>query len=125
MSPVIDFEGPELAFNALGGGDGGGGGGFNLFADAGGGGDGESLTVDMVQELIETAIEPDSWNLPELPSMSKQGTLFINQTPEIHDLVAQLLANLRSQASLQVNTRIRVLDLRKAFIEEIVLSIGT
>ena len=118
MSPVLDFPGPELGWSAVGGGD--AGGGFDLFGGGGGGEGGEGLSIDMIEELIRTAIEPDSWDLDGVALDVRQGgTLFINQTPEIHELVAQLLANLRSQASLQVNTRIRLLDLRKAFIEEI------
>ena len=118
LSPVLDFPGPELGWSAVGGGD--AGGGFDLFGGGGGGEGGEGLSIDMIEELIRTAIEPDSWDLDGVALDVRQGgTLFINQTPEIHELVAQLLANLRSQASLQVNTRIRLLDLRKAFIEEI------
>ena len=116
---MVDFPGPELGWSAVGGG-GGGGGGFDLFGGGGGGDGGEGLDIGLVEELIRTAIEPDSWDLPGVAIDIRQGgTLFINQTPEIHDLVGQLLSNLRSQASLQVSTKIRILDLRKAFIEEI------
>ena len=122
ISPVLDFPGIELGWSA--GDYGSDGGGFDLFGGGGGGDEAEGLDIDMIRELIETAVEPDSWELPGVAiDVRHGGTLFINQTPKIHELVAQLLSNLRSQASLQVNTRIRLLDLRKAFIEEIELSI--
>lgn len=119
LSPVVDFEGPELAWSAVGGG-GGAGGGFDLFGGGFGAADPAGLEIDQIQALIEESIAPDTWQNPGVAIDIRQGgTLFINQSPEIHDLVQELLRSLRSQASLQVNTRIRLLDLRKAFIEEI------
>ncbi|TVR44688.1 MAG: hypothetical protein EA402_06300 [Planctomycetota bacterium] len=117
LSPVQDFEGPELAWT----GGGQAGGGFDLFGGGGGfGADPGGMDIMEIQDLIEQSVSPQSWDRPGVAIDIRQGgTLFINQTPDVHDLVAELLRSLRSQASLQVNTRIRILDLSKAFIEEI------
>jgi type II secretory pathway component GspD/PulD (secretin) len=116
LSPVQDFPGPELAYNA-GDAD---GGGFDLF---GGGGfdDGDAgLDIDQVVEFIETSVAPDSWGDPGVAITIRQGgTLFITQVPRVHALVDELLRRLRQQQSLQVNVRIRLLDVTKSFIEEI------
>jgi type II secretory pathway component GspD/PulD (secretin) len=46
-------------------------------------------------------------------------TLFVSQSPEVHSLIEQLLANLRNQQALQVHVSVQVLDVHKDFFEEI------
>ncbi|MDA3960424.1 MAG: hypothetical protein PF961_06515 [Planctomycetota bacterium] len=119
ISPVIDFPGPELAYNQSGGDA--GGGGFDLFGDAGGfDNDTESLDAGQIEEFITQSVAPDTWDLEGVAIQVRQGgTLFISQTPEVHGLIAELLQGLRNQASLEVKVQIRVLDVTKSFIEEI------
>jgi len=115
LSPVEDFPGPELTFS---GGAAGGGGGFDVFGDAGG--DAVALAPEDVMDFIRASVATDSWGVGAAAMEARQGgTLFISQTPEVHGQIEQLLANLRAQSSLQVNVKLRVLDVTKAFIEEI------
>ena len=121
ITPVTNFPGPELAYS---GGDGGGGGGFDLFGGGGGGGfgdEGESISPEEIQEMIERSVKPESWNEEGVAITFREGskTMFITQRPEVHDEIHKLLTHLRNQSSLSVHTQIRVLDVEKAFIEEI------
>ncbi len=120
MIPVEDFEGPDLTFDA-GGAGGGGGGGFDIFQDAGGAGGAAEGDPAEIADFIRNNIEPDSWGGPGGASIEPRrgGTLFISQAPEVHDRIEQILRTLRKQKGLQVNIRVRILDLTKAFIEEI------
>jgi len=121
ISPVRDFPGPELAFNA-GGKGGKGGGGFDLFGGAGAGKGGGATALDPAQlvEFIKKSVEPTSWTKEGVAIDQRSGaTLFVNQAPEVHTLIEQLLQNLRNTHALQVNIGVRVVDVRKGFFEEI------
>jgi type II secretory pathway component GspD/PulD (secretin) len=119
VSPVRDFPGRELAFNAGAGGGGMGGGGFQLFkmdtAAAATGTDPAALV-----EFIQKNVAPTAW-MNEGVAIDQRGgsTLFVSQTPEIHALIEQLLGNLRNQQALQVHVSVQVLDVKKGFFEEI------
>jgi type II secretory pathway component GspD/PulD (secretin) len=116
---VSDFSGPDLAFTGDAGG-GGGGGGFELFGGGGGGGGDEALDPDRVQEFIQSSVAPDTWeNEGVAMNMRQGGTLFVSQTSDIHGEIGKLLTNLRNMHTLEVNVRIRMLDVRKSFMEEI------
>jgi type II secretory pathway component GspD/PulD (secretin) len=115
ISPVKDFPGRELAFSA----GGGGGGGLTLFkTDAT-----EDTPVDPQQlvEFIQKNVASTSWEGNEGVGIEQRGgsTLFVSQTPEVHKLIEQLLANMRNQQSLQVNISVQILDVKKNFFEEI------
>lgn len=120
ITPVTNFPGPELAYNASGG---GGGGGFDLFG--GGGGDGAeaeaSITPEDVEDMIKNSVLPDSWDDEGVAITFREGTktMFITQRPEVHTEIHRLLDHLRGQSSLSVHAQIRVLDVKKAFVEEI------
>lgn len=117
VSPVRDFPGRELAFNA--GAGGGGGGGFSLFKmDAAT----DALAVDpeALVEFIKGNVAPTTWEGEGMGIEQRGGsTLFVSQTPEVHGLLEQLLANMRNQQSLQVNISVQILDVKKGFFEEI------
>jgi len=124
ITPVTNFPGPDLAYNAASGGT----GGFDLFGGGGGGGFGGgfggddeegSISPDELQEMIQTNVQPESWETGVITYRDGSKTLFVTQTPEVHEEVEALLRHLRNQASLEVNVRIRVLDVLKSFIEEI------
>lgn len=118
VSPVRDFPGREMAFNA-GAGGGGAGGGFSLFKmDAAE----EAPAVDPEElvEFIQNNVKPTSWENEGVGIEQRGGsTLFVSQTPEVHALIEQLLANMRNQQSLQVNISVQILDVKKGFFEEI------
>ena len=116
-SPVRDFPGLELAYNAAGT----EGGGASLFADAGfdDGGD-EGIDPEEIADFIQESVAVDSWEEDGVGITARSGgTLFVSQTSEIHELIGELLENLRNQQSLQVHLQIRLLDVTKGFFEEI------
>ena len=116
-SPVRDFPGLELAYNAAGT----EGGGASLFADAGfdDGGD-EGIDPEEIADFIQESVAVDSWEEDGVGITARSGgTLFVSQTSEIHELIGELLENLRNQQSLQVHLQIRLLDVNKGFFEEI------
>jgi type II secretory pathway component GspD/PulD (secretin) len=117
VSPVKDFPGREMAFSAAGGG--GGGGGLTLFKmDAA-----EDAPIDPQQlvDFIQKNVAPTLWEGNSEVGIDLRGgsTLFVSQTPEVHALIEQLLANMRNQQSLQVNISVQILDVKKNFFEEI------
>jgi type II secretory pathway component GspD/PulD (secretin) len=118
VSPVRDFPGRELAFNA-GAGGGGGGGGFSLFKmDAAK--EAPAVDPEALVEFIRNNVSKDTWANEGVGIEQRGGsTLFVSQTPEVHALLEQLLANMRNQQSLQVNISVQILDVKKGFFEEI------
>jgi type II secretory pathway component GspD/PulD (secretin) len=110
---IPDFEGPQLSFG------GGGGEGFDVF----GGGDAAAAAggdAAAIAEFIRANVAPTTWTAPGRSIEPRRGgSLFISTSPEIHDQIEALLSNLRKQRSLQVNIRVRLLDLSKVFMEEI------
>lgn len=119
VSPVRDFPGRELAFNAGAGGGGGGGGGFSLFKmDAAM--DAPAVDPEALVEFIRKNVSPTTWEHEGVGIENRGGsTLFVSQTPEVHALIEQLLSNMRNQQSLQVNISVQILDVKKGFFEEI------
>lgn len=118
VSPVRDFPGRELAFNA-GAGGGGGGGGFSLFKmDAAE--DAPAVDPEALVDFIKNNVSRDTWENEGVGIEQRGGsTLFVSQTPEVHALIEQLLANMRNQQSLQVHISVQILDVKKGFFEEI------
>jgi len=117
VSPVRDFPGRELAFNA--GAGGGGGGGFSLFKmDAAA--EAPAVDPEALVEFIRNNVAKDTWDGEGVGIEQRGGsTLFVSQSPEVHALLEQLLANMRNQQSLQVNISVQILDVKKGFFEEI------
>ncbi len=122
ISPVKDFPGRELAFNAGGGGK----NGPNLFGGGAAGGNGGAedqgkvTTPEDLEEFIKNNVAKDSWATEGIGLDLRSGqTLFVTQTPEVHQQLQVLLANLRNQQSLQCNVHVRMLDVTKNFYEEL------
>ncbi len=115
-SPVRDFPGLELAYNAAGT----EGGGSSLFADAGFDDAEEGIDPEEIADFIRESVAIDSWDEDSVSITARSGgTLFVSQTSDVHDLIGQLLESLRNQQSLQVHLQIRLLDVNKGFFEEI------
>lgn len=120
VSPVRDFPGRDLAFNAGAGGAGGGGGGFNLFKNDMAAMASAATDPQQLVEFIQKNVSPISWQREGVGIEQRGGsTLFVSQTPEVHALIEQLLGNLRNQQSLQVHISVQILDVKKGFFEEI------
>ncbi|MBA3707448.1 MAG: hypothetical protein H0W83_01355 [Planctomycetes bacterium] len=117
ISPARDFPGRELAYNA----GAGGGSGINMFKAP----DEASTPADPQQlvDFIRKNVAPKSWEEQSAEGVGIEqrsgSTLFVSQTPEVHEQIEMLLTGQRNQASLQVNVNVRLLEVRKDFFEEI------
>lgn len=116
VSPVRDMPARELAY--AGGGGGGGGTGFDLFAGAAVEDD-LAMEPEDLRDFLQENVAPDQWDGEGVAIEVRGTTLFVSQTPEIHELVVALLDEQRNQSKLQVNVSVRLLDIRKGFFEEI------
>jgi type II secretory pathway component GspD/PulD (secretin) len=116
VSSVKDMAAPDLSLASAGG----EGASFDPFSGAVAESQTEGIDSEQVRRFIESSVAPGTWQNPGVAlNVRDNGTLFINHTPQTHQLVEELLRRLRQQQSLMVNVRIRALDVRKAFIEEI------
>jgi general secretion pathway protein D len=88
-------------------------------------GSGKEVKTDEARliQLIQDTVAPKSW-----ASMGGQGTidyfpmtmtLIINQTPDVQEQIADLLATLRREQDTQVSLEVRVVTIPDAFIERI------
>ncbi|MFP6668267.1 MAG: hypothetical protein VB876_13190, partial [Pirellulales bacterium] len=97
------------------------GGGFASGPGQAGGG--SQADFDALIELIQTTIEPDSWDEVGGPgSIAEFETnlsLVISQTQEIHEKITDLLEQLRRLQDLQVTIEVRFITLRDNFFEQI------
>ena len=114
ITPVKDEPGAELAYSAASG-----GGGADLLG-GGAGDEAQAADPEQLVEFIRNNVTREAWGNNNIDVQQRSGsTLFVSQTPEGHELVAQLLSNLRNQTAMQVNVGVRLLDVRKGFFEEI------
>ena len=101
----------------MGFGPGGGAGG------PGGFGGGVQPDFDSLIELITTTVEPDSWEELGGPGsvapFATNLSLVVSQTQEVHDRLADLLAQLRRLQDLQVTIEVRFITLNDNFFERI------
>jgi type II secretory pathway component GspD/PulD (secretin) len=117
ISPVRDFPGRELAYNAGGS---GGARGIKMFGKTSDEEDTKAVDPTALVDFIKGNVAKASWSDDGVAIDQRSGsTLFVSQTPEVHDQIEQLLANLRNQQSLQVHVGVRMLDITKDFYEEI------
>ena len=89
----------------------------------GGPGGGSQADFETLIELITTTVEPESWEdlggsgtLAEFPTNL---SLVVSQTQEVHEKVADLLAQLRRLQDLQVTIEVRFITLNDDFFERI------
>ena len=116
ITPVRDFPGVEMAYSSSGGEAGG-----NPLGGAEPAEEAPRQDPQQLVDFIKNNVTKAAWDpAKNIDIQQRSGsTLFVSHTPEGHKLVEQLLANLRSQTSMQVNIGIRLLDVRKGFFEEI------
>jgi type II secretory pathway component GspD/PulD (secretin) len=79
------------------------------------------VTSDKLDQLIRDNIASESWDLDPANSMriTESGTLVVNQTPEVHDLIQQLLDQLREATGIMVDIQTRFLRVEDNFLEDI------
>ena len=79
------------------------------------------VTPTLLEELIRNNIAVESWD--EDPNNSIQitetGTLVVNQTPEVHAQIQELLADLREATGIMVDIQARFMKVQDDFLEDI------
>jgi len=89
----------------------------------GGFGGGVQPDFDQLIELITTTVEPESWEELGGPGsiapFSTNLSLVVSQTQEVHDRLADLLAQLRRLQDLQVTIEVRFITLNDNFFERV------
>jgi Flp pilus assembly secretin CpaC len=76
---------------------------------------------DALDQLIRDNIAPDSWNDDPANNLNitENGTMVVNQTPAVHEQIAQLLDDLREATGLMVDIQARFLNVENNFLEDI------
>ena len=102
------------------------GGGTNMpvgFGGPGGMGGGAQADFDSLIDLIQTTIQPTTWDNVGGPGSIKEFetnlSLVVSQTQEVHEEIRELLEQLRRLQDLQVTIEVRFITLNDNFFERI------
>jgi len=79
----------------------------------------DPVTIEDLQEAIETSIDPDSWGQPGHGITTRQQDLIILNTADNIDRVEMLLRDLRNSQGLTVSVEARFIAIRDDFLEDI------
>jgi hypothetical protein len=113
IHPIPDFPGREINVQPSGG----------IFLEEEDLEERESnvVTADLLDELIRNNIEVDSWNDDPANSLqiNEMGVMVVNQTPEVHVMIGQLLEDLREATGIMVDINARFLSVEDNFLEDI------
>ncbi|WP_237607560.1 type II secretion system protein GspD [Roseimaritima sediminicola] len=86
-------------------------------------GGGSLADFSSIMQLIETTIAPETWEALGGPSTmapyAQNLSLVVSTTSDVHDQIADLLANLRRLQNLQVTIEVRFISLSDSFFEQI------
>lgn len=103
-----------------------GGAGYNSSPNGfgpGGPGGGSQADFDTLTDLITTTVEPETWEelggVGTLQGFPVNLSLVVSQTQEVHEKIADLLAQLRRLQDLQVTIEVRFITLNDDFFERI------
>jgi Flp pilus assembly secretin CpaC len=78
------------------------------------------VTADSLDQMIRGNVEPASWDADAANSLKiSNGTLIVNQTPEVHAKIEALLADLREATGIMVDIQARFLKVEDNFLEDI------
>lgn len=79
------------------------------------------VTSDLLDDLIRNNIAPESWDEDEANSLriTDMGVMVVNQTPEVHAQISQLLNDLRQATGIMVDIQARFLSVADNFLEDI------
>ncbi len=89
---------------------------FDADADAD---DADPLSIEDLQEVIEEAIDPESWGRDGHGIQFRQQDLIVLNSPENIERVANLLGDLRRSQGLTVSIETRFITIRDDFLEDI------
>jgi type II secretory pathway component GspD/PulD (secretin) len=78
------------------------------------------IAADILVDLIQTNIEPSSWEDDENNTISPiQHFLVVKQSQKVHDMINQLLTDLRASVGVLVNIETRFIVVEDNFLEDI------
>lgn len=78
------------------------------------------VSEDTLVSLIQDYIQPDTWSDdPERSISSTPGRLVVNTTPDVHEQIRSLLADLRRNTTTMINIETRLLEVEDSFLEDI------
>lgn len=114
IRPVQNFPGKDINISPSGGLD-------EPEGDAADPREGFVVTNGALESLIRDNIAPASWNDDPKNSVriTEDGTMVVNQTPEVQAQIQQLLQDLREATSIMVDIQARFLKVEDNFLEDI------
>jgi len=78
------------------------------------------ITDDSLDSLIRDNVDPESWEADPANSLRiSNGTMVVNQTPEVHAKIQKLLDDLREATGIMVDIQARFLTVEDNFLEDI------
>lgn len=78
------------------------------------------VSEDTLLGLIQENIAPDSWtDDPRRTITQMPGTLVVKTTPDVHEMIRQLLADLRLNTTTLIHIETRFLEVEDSFLEDI------
>ena len=90
---------------------------------SGSGGGGAFADFDSLMNLIQTTVEPDTWEAlggsSTMAPYPQNLSLIISTTSDVHDQIVDLIESLRSLQNLQITIEVRFITLADSFFEQI------
>jgi type II secretory pathway component GspD/PulD (secretin) len=78
------------------------------------------ITEDALDTLIRDNVAPESWDADPANALRiSNGTMVVNQTPEVHAKIQKLLDDLREATGIMVDIQARFLTVEDNFLEDI------
>jgi type II secretory pathway component GspD/PulD (secretin) len=78
------------------------------------------ITGDNLDSLIRDNVAPESWEADAANSLRiSNGTMVVNQTPDVHEKIQKLLDDLREATGIMVDIQARFLTVEDNFLEDI------
>ncbi len=78
------------------------------------------ITEENLDTLIRDNVSPETWEADPANSLRiSNGTMVVNQTPEVHDKILKLLNDLREATGIMVDIQARFLKVEDNFLEDI------
>jgi type II secretory pathway component GspD/PulD (secretin) len=113
IHPIPDFPGRDINVQPSGG--------IELVEEEPEERESNVVTSDLLDQLIRNNIAPESWEADPSNNLqiNEMGVMVVNQTPEVHKLIANLLADLREATGIMVDIQARFIKVEDNFLEDI------
>lgn len=112
IRPIPDFPGREMNVAPSGG--------VQLTEEEATEREANVVTGDQLDTLIRNNVAPGSWDAdPDNSLRISNGTMVVNQTPEVHEMIVKLLQDLREATGIMVDIQARFLSVEDNFLEDI------